>query len=200
MRIQYYLTCFCLLLLGASNLQAQTQYVGPNNGDWLTPVNWNNSLPAAGNDAQIYGVVTVAINSPLNVNFNITAFGNISATDAVAIATGGSISNSGTMGVASSGSLTNSGTFRNSVRTKNEGSFVNNAYLHNPGDFTNATGATLTNNEIFFIEAGNLLNEGTFANKNKAIVDECSSAKNTGASTTREESLICMAFCPKKVP
>ena len=97
MRIHHYVLSTSLFLLLGAAIHAQTQYTGPNNGDWFTPVNWNNGLPATGNDALIGGTFTVVVGSPLTVNFGITAFGNITANAAVTVAAGGSIENSGTL-------------------------------------------------------------------------------------------------------
>ncbi len=76
--------------------------------------------------------------------------------------------------------LSNYGTFKNTIRTLNEGSFINNAYLLNTGDFTNETGATLTNNELFHQQAGNIRNKGTLVNYKKMFSDNCSSISNAG--------------------
>jgi|GEM_PF-1569465 len=172
MRIQHYLTCLLLLLLGVVNLQAQTQYVGPNNGDWFTAANWNNGLPAAGNDALVGGGVTVVVGSPLAVNFGVTAFGNISATAAITIATGGSIANSGTLSVASTSSLTNNGTLQNfgTLSFAGTAGFTNGAGANfiNGGSFTLQTtlvnSGAITNNGTIDATNGTLQSGGTFDN------------------------------------
>ncbi|MCF8247982.1 MAG: HYR domain-containing protein [Saprospiraceae bacterium] len=176
MRIFHYVLIFVISLFLGANLQAQTQYVGPNNGDWFTPANWNNGLPSAGNDAQIFGVITVEVNSPLNVNFNITAYGNISATDAVTIATGGSVSNSGTMSFASTGSLTNSGTLQNFGTLTFAGT----------ASFINETGASFTNTGSCSLQA-TLVNQGSITNN--GTIDASNGTLQSGGSFNNNQIL-----------
>lgn len=78
--------------------------------------------------------------------------------------------------------LLNKGTFKNAVRLLNEGSFTNHAYLNNTGNITNETGGTLTNEELFHQEAGNLLNKGSVVNNKKLLSDDCSTISNAGGS------------------
>ncbi|MCC6727380.1 MAG: HYR domain-containing protein, partial [Saprospiraceae bacterium] len=153
MRIQHYLSCVCLLLIGVVHMQAQTQYVGPDNGDWFTAANWNNGLPAAGNDALVGGGVTVVVGSSLTVNFGITAFGNITATAPVTVAAGGSIANSGTFAFNAGSSLTNNATVQN----------FGTMTLVAGANFTNETGANFTNSGPLTVSS-TLTNRGGFVN------------------------------------
>ncbi len=123
------------------------------------------------NDGTFSNIGTVNVNAG-SVWSNYSNFTN---------ATGGTVNVVQDFNNKPTGVLTNNGSFFNNIRTSNEGSFTNNAYLCNMGDFTNAAGATLTNNELFNLQAGNLLNAGTLVNTDKTRVDECSSVKNTGS-------------------
>ncbi|MBK9013380.1 MAG: HYR domain-containing protein [Saprospiraceae bacterium] len=179
MRIQHYLTCICLLLLGAVNLQAQTQsqYVGPNNGDWFDKNNWEPKvLPGLGNNAFIGGGVTVVVGSPLAVNFNITAFGNISATAAVTVATGSLVESSGTFAISSTGSLTNNGTLKN---------FGTMTFAGAAG-FTNGTGATFTNSSSFTLQT-TLVNQGAITNN--GTIDATNGTLQTGGTFDNNQTL-----------
>ncbi len=176
MRIQHYLSCLCLLLLGVANLQAQTQYIGPDNGSWFTVANWNNGLPAAGNDALVGGGVTVVVGSPLTVNFGVTGFGNISATAAITIATGGSISSSGSLSIASTSSLTNNGTLSN---------FGTLTFAGTAG-FTNGTGANFTNGGSFTLQT-TLVNSGAITNN--GTIDATNGTLQSGGSFNNNQTL-----------
>jgi hypothetical protein len=176
MRIRPYLSCLCLLLLGAAGLQAQTQYIGPDNGSWFTAANWNNGLPAAGNDALIGGGVTVVVGSPLNLNFGVTAYGNISASAAITIAAGGSISNSGTLSIASTGSLTNNGTLQN---------FGTLSFAGSAG-FTNGMGANFSNGGSFTLQT-TLVNSGTITNN--GTIDATNGTLQSGGSFDNNQTL-----------
>lgn len=176
MRIRHYLSCLCLVLFGAVNMQAQTQYIGPDNGSWFTAANWNNGLPAAGNDALVGGGVTVVVGSPLNVNFGVTAYGNISATAAITIAAGGSISNSGTLSIATASSLTNNGTLQN---------FGTLTFAGTAG-FTNGTGANFTNGGSFTLQTI-LVNSGAITNN--GTIDATNGTLQSGGTFDNNQTL-----------
>lgn len=176
MRIQYYLTCMFLFLLGAANLQAQTQYIGPDNGDWFTAANWNNGLPAAGNDALVGGGVTVVVGSPLAVGYTITAFGNISTSAAITVAVGGTLANSGTLTVSATGSLTNNGTVQN---------FGTMSFAGAAG-FTNETGASFTNGGSFTLQT-TLVNRGAITNN--GTIDATNGTLQTQGSFNNNQTL-----------
>ncbi|MBI5916085.1 MAG: HYR domain-containing protein [Bacteroidetes bacterium] len=176
MRFQYYLICICLFLVGMASSQAQTQYIGPNNGDWFTVANWNNGLPAAGNNALIGGGVTVVVGSPLNVNFTITNFGGITANAAVTIAAGGTVSSSGTLSVSATGSLTNNGSLQN---------FGTMTFAGASG-FTNETGATFTNGGNFTLQT-TLVNRGAVTNN--GTIDAANGTLQTQGTFDNNQSL-----------
>ncbi len=177
MRILLYVPILALSLLLGNNLQSQTQWVGPNNGDWFDQNNWQpNVLPGPGNDALIGGGVTVVVGSPLNVNFNINAFGNISATAAVTVATGGSIESSGTFAISSTGSLTNNGTLKN---------FGTMTFAGTAG-FTNANGANFTNSNSFTLQT-TLVNQGTITNN--GTIDAANGTLQSGGAFNNNQVL-----------
>ncbi|MDZ7876603.1 MAG: HYR domain-containing protein [Saprospiraceae bacterium] len=66
-----------LLIFSAEILRGQTQYIGPDNGDWATAANWNNGLPSAANPPTIGGGAIVCINGTLPLDFPINNFGTI---------------------------------------------------------------------------------------------------------------------------
>ena len=171
MRIKTYLTLVCLYCCVWTGLIAQqTQYVGPDNGDWFTETNWNNGLPANGNDALIGGGINVVIDSPLSIDFTITNFGGITAN--AAVTNEGTLANSGAFSVSSTASFVNNGTFNNFSTTTFAGTatFSNEAsgVFTNSGTFTLAATlvnrGTVTNNGTINAPAGTLVTEGTFDN------------------------------------
>jgi hypothetical protein len=177
MQIRTYLTLACLAVFSTFNLTGQTtQYIGPNNGDWFNPANWNAGLPVAGNNALIGGGVTVAVGSPLTIDFSLTAFGNISASAAVTVASGGSIANSGSMSFAASGSLTNNATVQN---------FGTMAFAGTAG-FNNNAGANFTNGGSLSLEATSV-NQGNFTNN--GTIDAPNGIFQTGGSFNNNQLL-----------
>lgn len=154
MRLKTYLCMVCLSLFSMAAIQAQTQYIGPNGGDWFTAANWNNGLPANGNDPLIGGGVSVTIGAPLTIDFSITNFGGIVAE--ADITNNGTISNSGTFDVTATGSLTNNATFNN----------FNTSTIAGPATFANEAGASFTNGGTFTLNTtlenrGSVTNNGT---------------------------------------
>ncbi len=173
MRIQHYLTLLCFTLLGMASLQAQTVYIGPNNGSWFTDSYWTLGLPAAGNNAQISGGVTVVVGSPLTVDFAITNFGGIVATAAITIQSGGSFENSGTL---SGTAVTNNGTFQN----------FGTATLTGPANFINETGATFTNSGSFTLQT-TLVNRGAITNN--GTIDAANGTLQTEGTFNNSQTL-----------
>jgi hypothetical protein len=111
-----------LLLLPATILRGQTQYVGANNGDWATASNWNNGLPSAANPPTIGGGAIVCINGVLPLNFPINNFGKIINKGTATLSSnliGGCLDNQASFTVAAGAQInvnagfTNSGTFTN---------------------------------------------------------------------------------------
>ncbi len=170
MRIKTYLTLVCLSFCAWHGLNSQTQYIGPDNGDWFTAANWNNGLPANGNDALIGGGINVVIGSPLTIDFTITNFGGVTANSP--LVNDGTISNSGTFNFSGTSGLTNNGAFNNFNSSTFDGSstFVNEtgASFTNGGTFTLSTVLTnrglVTNNGTIDAAAGTLVTEGSFDN------------------------------------
>ncbi len=153
---------FSLFFFSGLNLFAQTtQYIGSANGDWFTAANWNNGLPAAGNDANISGGASVNISQPLIVNFGISNFGTINNSAALEIAknlvSGGVLNNTstGTITIDASIQLIASGGFTNAGIITNKGN-VN----INTAAFTNSVGATI-NNQGTWQQLAPLSNNGT---------------------------------------
>jgi hypothetical protein len=165
---QTYLTMLCLCLW--AGIIAQTSYIGPAGGDWFTATNWNNGLPANGNNALIGGGNSVAIIAPLTVDFTIENYGDIAVTGD--ITNNGNILNGGVMSFSTTANLGNFGSFQNTGTTIFSGAsnFNNNpgAVLTNSGSFTLETlldnKGDLTNNGMFEADAGTILTQGAFNN------------------------------------
>ncbi len=160
------------------SLQAQTSFIGPANGDWFTVANWSAGLPAPGNDANIPGVASPSIGSPLTVNFNITSFGSITNNSTFTVTSGTVVSggifiNTGTVGVNAGQTFKSSGALTNSGAISNNGTFTANAPV------TNAAAATITNNASFTLLA-NLSNSGSVVNSG-GIFDCTQTITNSGA-------------------
>lgn len=162
-----------LALFYTINLVAQTQYVGPDGGSWHDATNWNNGLPAAGNDANIFGSNSVIISQNLTINYNVQSFAPLQI-DAN-IVNEGILSLSG--GIAINGDFTNNGEYRNLGGTTTiapSSSFNNtNTLTVQNGDF--AADGTVTNsgnvviNTTFnsngsFTNSGDINVQGTFEN------------------------------------
>ena len=144
-RLQY-AVLLPLFFLSALNLFAQTQYIGPANGDWFTVANWNNGLPAVGNNANISGGASVNISQALLVNFSISNFGTINNSAALEVATnfvsGGALNNAatGTITVDAGIQLIASGGIINAGTITNKGGVIVNTV-----SFTNNSGAVVIN-------------------------------------------------------
>ncbi len=166
-------TFFSLLFCSFSVLSAQTQFIGPANGDWFTASNWSAGLPAAGNDANISGGASVNIAQPLVVNFGISNFGTINNSATLEIAknlvSGGALNNTATGSITidaavqliASGGLNNAGTvinkgsvnintaaFINAGTVSNQGTWQQLAPLKNTGTVNNLSGL-FTSPQIF---------------------------------------------------
>jgi hypothetical protein len=178
-------TMILCLTLAVGILRGQTQFIGPANGDWFTAANWNNGLPAVGNDANISGDASVVIGAPLTVNFQITSFGSVTNNSTLTVTntltSGGSFTNTGIIDVSagatltSSGGMTNSGTINNKGVVNSNSPFTNSAtgVVNNENNFQQ--GAAFTNNGIVSNKAGNFTCPQAFTN-NKTV-------ENIGAAT-----------------
>ncbi|MGK0279549.1 MAG: hypothetical protein ACI9RU_002328, partial [Litorivivens sp.] len=72
-----YLFCLSLALFASTQLFSQTTFTGFISSYWDDDGNWDNELPAAGNDATI-PVGMIVVNSDfLSVDFNIYNYGDI---------------------------------------------------------------------------------------------------------------------------
>lgn len=178
-------TMILCLTLAVGILRGQTQFIGPANGDWFTVANWNNGLPAVGNDANISGDASVVIGAPLTVNFQITSFGSVTNNSTLTVTntltSGGSFTNTGTIDVSagatltSSGGMSNSGTINNKGVVNSNSTFANSAtgVVNNENNFQQ--GAAFTNDGIVSNKAGNFTCPQAFTN-NKTV-------ENIGAAT-----------------
>ena len=90
------LAVFCLL---STTTFSQTTFTGANSTDWADAGNWDDGLPAAGNDATIPTGLTDDVTPSLIVDFNLENFG--------VITNHGTIDNYGT--ITNSGTITNDG-------------------------------------------------------------------------------------------
>ena len=177
MSLMRFTMIFCLTL-AVGILRGQTQFIGPANGDWFTAANWNNGLPAVGNDANISGGASVVIGAPLTAGFQIQNFGTVTNNSTLTVNTtlisGGALINTGTVTISAGASMTSSGGFTNSGTLNNKGSvnsnsaFTNSAtgVVNNESNFQQ--GALFTNDGIVSNKAGNFTCPQTFTN-NKTV-------------------------------
>ena len=106
------LAVFCFL---STTTFSQTTFTGAISTDWAAAGNWDNGLPAPGNDATIPVGLYVVNFGFLSVDFTITNYG--------AITNFGTINNDG--GIVNVGTIINAGTIDNSGIIVNVGSFHN---------------------------------------------------------------------------
>ncbi len=154
-----------LFVFTASILRGQTLYIGADNGDWLTASNWNNGVPASGNNATIPGGKIVVFNGSVTVDYNVDNFGTLinagTTTVSGAISSGGAFTNNAaaTLTVNTGGSVLFAGGFANAGTVTNRGTTtVNTAPLSNA-----ATG--IINNEATWNQFIGVTNDGIFSNK-----------------------------------
>jgi hypothetical protein len=153
-----------LLMVFASFLTAQTQYVGPDNGDWLTAANWNNGLPAAGNNATIGGGAIVVINGTLTIDFSVNNFGTI----------------------ANAGTTTVSGSIIGGVLDNRAGAsmtFATGSQANINNGFTNA--GTFTNRGALNINTVAWSNAATGIFNNEGSVESLVTATNNGTISNK---------------
>jgi hypothetical protein len=177
MNLMRFTMILCLTLV-VGILRGQTQFIGPANGDWFTAANWNNGLPAVGNDANISGGASVVIGAPLTAGFQIQNFGTITNNSTLTVnsslISGGALVNTGTMTISAGASMTSSGGFTNSGTLNNKGSVNSNSAFANgtTGVVNNESnfqqGAAFTNDGIVSNKAGNFTCPQTFTN-NKTV-------------------------------
>ena len=77
-----------------------------------------------------------------------------------------------------SASMTNNGSLINSIRLFNEGTITNNGYFACAGDLFNKAASSFTNNEVFEVKEGSIVNNGTFTNNKNLINSQCGVVSN----------------------
>lgn len=140
-------------------------YIGADNGDWLTASNWNNGVPASGNNATVPGGKIVVFNGTVVIDYNVDNFGTLinagTITVSGAISSGGAFTNNvaATLTINAGGSVLVAGGFANAGTVTNRGTTtVNTTPLSNA-----ATG--VINNEATWNQFIGVTNEGIFSNK-----------------------------------
>lgn len=141
------LALFCTI-----NLVAQTQYIGGNGGSWHDASNWNNGLPAAGNDANIFGSNSVIISQNLTFNYNVQSFAPIQIN--ANVVNEGVLSMSG--GVTINGDFTNNGEYKN---------FGGTTSVAPPASFNNTAAGALT------VQNGDFACDGAFTNAGNVVIN-----------------------------
>ena len=183
------------LCLITSPLFSQTTWIGPVGGDWANAANWNNGLPATGNDALIGGGNSVVISAALSTNFGVQNYGTITVNAALKIASN-SFDNSGTMNFGIAGSLVNQASFKNfgtssfsvpatflndtGANFQNSGSFTLPTTLTNKGQITNNGTIDATNGAI--LSSGSFDNNQTFTTKTLTVQAGSSYTNNFGST------------------
>lgn len=164
------------LYLSCSAIAQTTFTNGGGDQLWFNPLNWNNGLPTAGNDATIPPGFNAVINLSANyvINFNVTNQGNLTVNPSLfnitsqndvdnynALAINSLWINEGNFLNLNTGSITNFSTFRNMALA----SLVNQGSLTNGGSLQNGANALLTNQGYIQITGGNTMtNAGTVNN------------------------------------
>ncbi len=178
------LSILCTVLY-TNVLKSQTQFTGPDNGDWFAAGNWSSGLPTLGNNATIPSGKSVVINTALTVNFKIESFGSIANNSIMTVQdtviSGGVFSNTGTVTIntgavfTSSGGFTNIGTLNNNGLMTSNSVFTNNntGTVNNSG--TSSQLADFINNGDLNCNAGSFTCSQVFMN-NKSV-------KNLGTAT-----------------
>jgi HYR domain/Secretion system C-terminal sorting domain len=158
-RSKYLFVLIALSLFITNAALAQTTWIGPASGGlWSDAANWNTGLPAAGNNAQIFGTPVIFVNRPINVaGFSIVNYGTLEVTAAMTVTATGSVENAGTINfTTANGKLLNSGSFKNySVALWGAGTTFTNELASGFENYGTVTLETLLTNK------GNLINSGT---------------------------------------
>ena len=136
------LAIFCLL---SSTAFSQTTFTGANSTDWADAGNWDNGLPAPGNDATIPNGLTVSIGSQVvDFDFDVNNFGTIEHTNMSGFITNyGTIENYGTINIGWYFSNINGSTINN-----NNGGTINITEVlgqYNETELQVFAGATINN-------------------------------------------------------
>jgi hypothetical protein len=193
-----FLFCLSLALFASTQLFSQTTFTGSNSDDWADAGNWDNGLPAAGNDATIPVGLIVVNFGYLFVDFTIDNYGSIYNDGVIdnygTIYNDGTISNYGYIGIANNGAIINDiyGTITNNVDGEiynNGGTITISWFITNDGlisnDGTINNDGTIFNNETI-ANFGAIANFGTIDNKpggviiNEGSIDNYSTIDNFG--------------------
>jgi len=186
---------FCLSLVLASvvstSVLSQTTFTGLVDSDYSNPGNWDNGLPAAGNDATIPDGLTAFITASLNVDYNLIVNGIITNNSAgVIITIDGTLYSDGTIdsgqGIINNGVFTNDGDFYLDGTVDNYGDFVNEGSffvgLSSDGTFNNYNSGTIDNYlYITIFPEGVIYNEGVITNNlTDGLIDNFGVINNMG--------------------
>jgi hypothetical protein len=184
-----------VLYLSSSTAFSQTTFTGSNSTNWADTGNWDNGLPAAGNDATIpAGLTAENFNGPFNVYWSIHNNGTINNNGVIRIY-GGIITNHGIINNYSSlynyssfqgfGHIINSGTINNHSAINNQSTIDNFGAIilihtgFNTGLIDNNSGGTIDNFGTIDNSLGApLLNTGTI--DNLGIIDNFGALVNQG--------------------
>ncbi len=146
------LAAFCFL---STATFSQTTFTGAISNDWADASNWDNGLPATGNDATIPDGLTAINNGYITVDFAIN-LGLISR-----------LENFGTMEITGLGSI-NINSFAGLIVNWEGGTIINNigGSIVNNGKITNR---------------GSIVNNGSFTNDVNGDIDNLGSISNNGS-------------------
>jgi len=143
-----------LLCLSTSIVFSQTTFTGAISDDWAEAGNWDNGLPAMGNDATIPSGSNVVIAGFISNDGSIINYGFIF--------NDGTIENYGTI-INNGGNINNDGMIENN----NDGSIINNGgNINNDGIINNNdgfifNGSIINNGGTIINNGGNITNGGT---------------------------------------
>ena len=167
------LACFLSL-----SVFSQTTFTGTINNVWAEAGNWDNGLPAAGNDATIPDGLTVINGDFLPINFTIDNFGTIDNLGGL-IYNDGTINNGGTIN--NDGFIDNGGVIDNNGSIINDGDIINNNYgtIDNFGTIVNDNFGTIVNDNFGTINNGGTINnDGNI--ENGGAIDNFETIVNNG--------------------
>ena len=147
-----------LLCLSTSIVFSQTTFTGAISDDWAEIGNWDNGLPAMGNDATIPSGSNVVIAGFIFNDGTIDNYGSIENYN------GGTIFNDG-------GTIDNYGTISNYGTINNDGTINNYGAINNDGTIDNVG---IIDNFDSILNDGNINNNGGFI-FNGSIINQCGS-------------------------
>ena len=157
-----------VLCLSTSIVFSQTTFTGAISNDWGEAGNWENGLPAAGNDATIPDGLTVNTGGFLTINFTIyndgtiNNFGTINNNSDGIIDNFGTIYNDGIINITNDGIIDNNGIIYNFVIIENYGIIENYWTIENYGTIRNNSGGTIGNTGFIDNNFGTINQCGTW--------------------------------------